>query len=686
MALARKLKMLQRPTTLRQRNSSSRLTTTRPAVLWACNLFILIITVSGWGCRIHRDEIVSDDRFASRLAEIEYPDVEIEIKQEQVEHTPWTLDNLETAEFWELSLEEAITHALQNSTVLHDLGGTLLRSPSSAKTKFDPALQETDPRFGVEAALSAFDASFEASAVFENNDRALNNSFFGGGTRLFKQDLGAISAQLNKKAATGADFTLRHTLDYDANNAPGNQFPSAWTAAVEGEFRQPLLQGAGVDFNRIYGPSGTLGLPRGVLIARIDSDVSIADFELGVRNFVSDVENAYWELQFAYHDLQAKKAARDRALQTWQVIRGWFVNNRSGGEADREAQAREQYYRLQADVENAVAGRPLEATSSTSFRGTGGVLSHEKRLRRLIGLAVNDFRMLRPSDEPPKVHVTHDWGSLQAEALTRRPELRRQRWMVKRRELELIGAKNFLRPQIDAVGRYRWRGFGKDLLDPNGAATPFDNAYENLTNGDFQEWQMGLEMALPIGFRQAHAGVRHAELRLRRDEALLEEQQSDVLHDLSAAVAEIERAYRVTRTNYNRHLAASEELQALETLYEDPNPDEIPRLVDRLLDTQRRLADSESQLARSRSEYALALKNLHLNKGTLLEFNGVHLSEGAWRADAVRQATEKVHARVTPWITPGASTDVISNGTTSPDITVHPREVVIEDFVEVVAD
>lgn len=631
------------------------------------------------GCQLAEREIKSDDRFATQLTEIEHPDLEVQVNELTVQHRPWTLANLENAEYRDLALDEALMMAIEQSTVLHDLGGTVLQSPSSTRTKFDPSIQETDPRFGVEAALAAFDASFEASALFENNDRALNNSFFGGGTRLFKQDLGAINAQLSKKAATGADFALRHTIDYDANNAPGNQFPSAWTSAIEAEFRQPLMQGGGVDFNRIYGPGGTLGLPRGVLIARIDTDVSLADFELGVRNFLSDVENAYWELQFAYHDLASKKLARDRALETWQVIRGWYANNRSGGEADREAQAREQYYRLQADVENAVAGRPLDATRSNSFRGSGGVLSQERRLRRLLNMPVNETRMLRPADEPPMVYVTHDWGTLQAEALTQRPELRRQRWIVKRRELELIASKNYLRPRVDAVGRYRWRGFGKHLLDPNGGVSQFDNAYENMTGGDFQEWQMGLEMSMPLGFRQGHSGVRNAELQLRREEVLLDEQEAQVLHDLSAALGELERAYRLTRTNYNRKLAATDELAALEAIYEDPSPDEIPRLVDRLLETQRRLADAESQFARSRGEYALALKNLQLEKGTLLEFNGIQLSEGAWSAEAIQHADEKVHHRVSPFVAPGASPDVVSLGTFPSDITVVPSEVVVPE-------
>jgi len=52
---------------------------------------------------------------------------------------------------------------------------------------------------------------------------------------------------------------------------------------------------------------------RGVLLARINADISLADFEAGVRNLVSDTEQSYWELYFAYRNLEARKAGRDSA-------------------------------------------------------------------------------------------------------------------------------------------------------------------------------------------------------------------------------------------------------------------------------------------------------------------------------------------------------------------------------------
>ena len=54
------------------------------------------------------------------------------------------------------------------------------------------------------------------------------------------------------------------------------------------------------------------------MIARIRTDETLTDFEGGVRNLMHDLEDAYWELYFAYRDLEARKMGRDSALETWK--------------------------------------------------------------------------------------------------------------------------------------------------------------------------------------------------------------------------------------------------------------------------------------------------------------------------------------------------------------------------------
>src|SRR6185503_18679086 len=190
---------------------------------------------------------------------------------------PWTLQTQGTPQYWDMSLEEAIQLTLANSKVIRDVGGSVVRAPASSRTTFDPATVETDPRAGVEAALGQFDAQFLTSTYWEKNHRALNNQFFGGGTRKLYQDAGVFQAAITKKAATGTQFTVRHNVDYDANNAPGNLFASAWNTNIEAEIRQPVLKGNGTQYNRIAGLSGVPGQYNGVLIARLNADVAIND-------------------------------------------------------------------------------------------------------------------------------------------------------------------------------------------------------------------------------------------------------------------------------------------------------------------------------------------------------------------------------------------------------------------------
>jgi outer membrane protein TolC len=622
--------------------------------LVAVHLALLFFPACTHDCSLCRFKQHDLEHYKHAASRIEEPDIE-HAHCEDVASAPPPLTVLSgpPAEYYNLPLEEAIHVALQNAKVMRDLGGLVVRSPATARTIHDPAIVETDPRFGIEAALSAFDAQFSTRAFFEKNDRALNNVFFGGGTTLLEQDLASFSTQLRKRAATGTELTVRHTADYDANNAPGNTFPSAWNINYEIEARHPLLQGAGADFNRIHGPSQQPGISSGVLIARVNTDISLADFEAGVRDLVSDVENAYWDLYFAYRDLDAKIAARNQALETWRTIEARYRAERTGGEAAEEAQAREQYFRFEEEVQNALGGRLLEGTHTHSgstggtLRGNGGVLVAERRLRLIMGVPVSDGRLLRPADEPVMARVVFDWSQVVPEALARRVELRRQKWVIQRRELELTAARNFLLPRLDGVGRYRWRGFGRDLIDPDRSdESPFDSAFKNLTSGDFQEWQLGFEMSLPLGFRQAHVTVRNAQIQLARERAVLESQEREIIHDLSNSVADLERAYTVAQTNYNRRMAVKQQLAALKAAYDDAG--KLPPL-DVKLDAQRRLTDAEIAYYRSIVEYAIALKNVHLEKGSLLDYNEIFLAEGPWPGKAYDDAAQRQRRRGRAW-------------------------------------
>lgn len=538
--------------------------------------------------------------------------------------------------YWPMELREAIHYALQHSTVLRDLGGTVLNIPEGVQTRYEVAIWETDPRLGPQRALSAFDAQLSTSAFFEKNDRFVNNFFGSGGTRLFQQDLHNYVTELSKRTATGSTFALRNITEYDANNATANEFPSTWDTMLEAEVRQPLLQGAGVAVNRIIGANDNLALANGVAVARVRTDISQMEFEIGIRDYISDVVNAYWDLYYAYRVLETAIETRDASLRRWQTIAE--EGGRRGGGPDRQALALNELYRLEAEVQNALAGRTQEGTrtgsgtSGGTFRGTFGVYTAERRLRLMMGAPVTDARLIRPTDEPTRARLEVDWDASVMEALSRRPELKRQRLRVSEREMVLRGSKNYVLPRLDAVGRYRWRGLGKDLfaqggrnaLLPDGEPNAFPGAVDTLVHGDFQEWQLGVEFSVPLGFRRGYSAVQNAEMRLAKERAILRNQEQMILHNLSDAIAEIERAYTVAQTNYNQ-LAAAETL--VHTL-EETQREELRIDLDKLLDAQNRLANARSRYYFSMVEYALAIKNFNLEKGSLPDYFDVTLTSG----------------------------------------------------------
>jgi Outer membrane efflux protein len=525
-------------------------------------------------------------------------------------------------QFQPIDLHECIHLALSSSQVMRDLGLTIIRNPQSSATNLDPALTFADPRTGEEAALSAFDANFFASSFYEKNDRGINNSFFGINGN-FQQDLSTSQIGINKRSATGGLFSFRQVSIYDRNNQLSNRFiPYSWETYSEAQIRQPLLQGAGTEFNRIAGPGSAAGQYNGVLIARVRTDISLIDFERSVRDFVAEVENAYWDLHYAYRDLEAKVQVRKIASETLEL----YKERKDSGKA-KIAQAAEQVHRFQSEVVDSLNGRLIDGTRTNNgstggtFRGTGGIRTCERRLRFIIGMPINDGKLLQPTEKPQLGAVVYDWHQSIADAIDSREELRRQRWVVKQRELELIASRNFLKPNLDAVSIVRMRGFGDDLSGPNSATS-------SLFNGDYAEWQLGLEYQTPVGFRRGHAGQREMERAIQVS--------------LSNAIDESSRAFENLVLQEKRLDDIVLQLNAMSSAMDNAEKAEL----DVRLETHRRLLDARLKYAQAEVEYMLALRNVNLERGRLLDYHNIGLSEACSCGFTKQEFKRRIHDSV----------------------------------------
>jgi len=619
---------------------------------WKClNILLAILMTATSGCRSGvsqwwyvGEENPEQEHYRQAAMEIDYTDV-VQPLNHEVEKTapPRTIISRKRDEVWDLPLQEAIHMALANNDIIRSSstflspGSPLFTNPSNVASVYDPAIQASGVLFGgvsVEAALADFDATW-SNALFFGRNETIQNSPFGGGVEggTLEVDSAQFNTALTKQFSYGANFTLSHDVNYNATNSPNVLFPSVYTGNVQAEYRQQLLAGAGPEFVKVAGPlspqfTSIAGVGNGVLIARINEDISITNFESNIRNLVKDVEDTYWDLYLAYRTFDTAVTARNTALRTWRNAKfTQAAGGKVGFTLQDEAQSRDRYFETRAQAEASL----------------GELYVTEQRLRNLLGISVNDNKIIRPADAPIAARIHADWYHSLAEALTERVELRRQKWNIKSLELQLGAARNFARPRLDFVARYRVNGFGDDLLgytDEDEFGGDLNNMYESITQGDQTGWDLGMELSMPIGLRLAKTQVRNIELRLTKARKVLAAQELEISHELAVAFQQLETAYATAVSNYSRRQAAMDRFRIESALLEGGTGS-----FDMNLRAQESLATAANQYHTSLVDYNKALVNLYFRKGTLLREDNIHLAEGQWDPAAYVDAYSEAKAR-----------------------------------------
>ncbi len=596
------------------------------------------------GCRATQEVTYFGDaelqHYRDKMLAVEYPNVDQSTPQEvSFSQRPRTIKEPNDDETWEMTLFQAVHTAVTNNKMIRTRTNSqqLLQNPQGSPSIYDPALGETGYLFGnrgVEAALADFDAQLTASTQWGNNATIQNNF------RIFQtnNDTGSFNSGVTKTLATGGSFAVNHNWNYQSTNSPFVPISSNYTGTLQATFNQPLWAGAGVEYNRIAGPAraglGSItGVSQGVSISRINCDIDVADFELAVTQMVKDVEDLYWELYLAYRQFDAEKANRESVQRSWVEVKAKMDAGARGGSAAYEAQARENYFDAQARVETALAT----------------IFVTENQFRKLLGLAVNDGKIIRPADDPMEAEFVVNWESSVLDALTRRAELRRQKWQIKSLELQYRAAENVANPQLNFVSAYQVNGFGANLLKYDDK--PFNSMYTSMGNTNLTGWTAGLQFSMPIGLRTARMQLHNIELQLVKARAALAAQEQDINHDLAEAVQRIEASYKVAQTQLDRKIAAVKRVEATTALYDVGARDEQGQGVTMDLVLRTYAANSAAEIAYFNSliAYNKAITEFHWRRGMLLEVDGIQLTEGDWdeksKEDALQRAWERSYGK-----------------------------------------
>ncbi|MFZ9092765.1 MAG: TolC family protein, partial [Planctomycetaceae bacterium] len=372
------------------------------------------------------------------------------------------------------------------------------------------------------------------------------------------------------------------------------------------------MAGAGTEFTRIAGPirpgfGAIAGVSQGVVIARINQDITLADFELSVRNALRDIEYAYWDLYLAYRVYDATAASHRSAHQTWKELNTKV--ELGSGDLVETFQAEDRFFQTRAQLELSL----------------NSLYTAETALRRLIGLPMNDGTVLRPSTEPERGELQPDWKTALNDGLSQRVELRRQKWQIRSLQLQLSAAKSLIRPQLDAVGSYAALGSGDSLISQSSSSM-----YGGMTGNSDDAWTLGLEMSLPVGLRQSRSQMRNYELQLAKNNAILSAQEQSIAHDIAQSMQDLSAAWAAANSNQNRIQAAEGRVQQLATRKS------VGVLTsDLVLRAQASLADAEVAYYQQLINYNKSIAAFHLATGNLLPIYNVTLAEGDWDQQAI---------------------------------------------------
>ncbi len=588
-------------------------------------------------------------------------------------NAPPTLYNLDR-QIRYLSLAEAIAIALEQGTVgqpsllfpgvgLDNLvtapqGSPPTGSDSIRVLAMDPATTATN----IDASLAKFDAVVGTSMMWTATDQPivspLQNLQAGGittGINAIVQQQAQFQTGIYKPLPTGGVAGITFTVPYTFTNLPARTNPF-YQPSLQFTFEQPLLQGFGVEINQLRAfhpgsilpisppnsllpaPAATylpynfnnlsgvgLGLPPGILIARIRFNQNRAEFERNVNQMLLNVETAYWNLYGSYYQLYSREQGLRFAYETWKITGAQYRVGRVSRAALAQAEGQYNLFRSQR----------LAAIDT--------LLDNERQLRAIMGMQIEDGTRLVPSDPPTLAEYRPDWKTGWYEAMQNRPELYMARQDVKVAQLNVQLAKNYLLPDLRSFLAYDSNAIGSSL-DGNGPL----NAFRNLASNTYNDWTVGLRLGVPLGFRFAHAQLRQSQLQLARAYLVLQDQELKAERYLGYWYRHMSSAYFQIKAARAQREAFATQLQIRYELYKaganEPGT-QAPVTLNLLLESQRFWAEALATEYQAIVTYNNAIVGWEFAKGTIMRHDNVTISEGPIPVAAQKRAVEHMRER-----------------------------------------
>jgi outer membrane protein TolC len=336
----------------------------------------------------------------------------------------------------------------------------------------------------------------------------------------------------------------------NSNNSTFNpQYNSTWTA----QYSQPLMRGRAIDADR-----------RGLIVSRLNRDVSDIQLRQQISNLSANIRNAYWNFVYATQ-------AVETAQQSLQLASKLVSDNKIKVEVGTMAPIDV----VQAEAEEARMSQSL--VSAQNQRRTT-----ELALKELIVGGTDDpnwAATLEPVDRPNFQAVDIDIEGAIRRALAERNDIAIVRKQMEMNDLGLKLLRDNTLPDIDFNLSYGVSGVGGTRLERAQSGVLGSNvtqvipggigdAYSQLLRAQNPRWTVGVNVSYPIGLTAQDTSLARARVQLNQAASQLKAIELRVATDITRAAINLRNAAEaVTVARISRELQ-QQRLQAEQSKFD----------------------------------------------------------------------------------------------------------------------
>jgi len=409
---------------------------------------------------------------------------------------------------------------------------------------------------------------------------------------------------------TGGGLQVVWNNERQTYNSPNQTINPQLTSYVQVFLQQQLLAGFGLGPNLRY-----------LRIAKTNQKVSDIAFKAQVIATVTQICDLYWDLVSAYDDEQVQERSVAFATETFDTSRKQLA-----------LQAIPEMDVLKAEGE--LANRQQDLTVARTNLELQELYMKNAVTRSLDDPVLQEMPVV-PTDAIGAQAATNA-ESLQdmiTDALKNRVELLESSLVLQNSELSRKTARNAMLPSLSMYGFYAGTGFGGTTSGSNSSGVPsgFGGTVENALNYSSPEYQVGLQLSIPLRNRIARADQYRTELEYRQSQVYLEERKKQIRIEVRNGQYALEQgASRVDAARHARDLAEKtlDIMQKEQKLGAGSNQ--------QTLSAEHDLALAESALVTAETAYEKARIEVRRATGSILEEYGISIADakaGAVEAD-----------------------------------------------------